>query len=134
VPEGSGELGNWMLQFMAGMQILVGVGIFVLWLFTPLIDFRAGTASGGSVNIIAPIAAGAFVLLGLFLFATVANARLSDRFRAEEYRDRLRAVSEAGDRPAVHPFEGEDGDGVGDAGTGESPTRTVPRESDTNDA
>jgi hypothetical protein len=146
VPEGSGELGNWMLQFMAGMQILVGVAILVLWLFTPLIGFSAGGGSN-DVNIIPPIAAGAFLLLGLFLFATVANARLSDRFRAEEYRDRLRAVAEAGDRPAVHPFEDENenenegGDGsgagseggVGAAGPDGRTARTTPGETDTND-
>ena len=33
-----------------------------------------------------------FLVSGGMLFFTVANARLSDRFRAEEYRNRLRAV------------------------------------------
>jgi len=38
------------------------------------------------------------------LFFTVANARLSDKFRAEEYRDRLRAVGlEDGERPEFVP-------------------------------
>ncbi|MFC4358777.1 hypothetical protein ACFO0N_12570 [Halobium salinum] len=106
VPEGTGQLGNWMLQFMAAAQILAGVGIVVLWLFTPLIEFQAGSGAN-DVNIVPPIAALAFIGLGIFLFATVANARLSDRFRAEEYRDRLRSVSRDGGRPPIHPFEGE---------------------------
>ncbi|MFC6726528.1 hypothetical protein ACFQE1_19600, partial [Halobium palmae] len=104
VPEGTGQLGNWMLQFMAAAQIVTGLAILALWLFTPYIEF---STDGGGVNIIPPVASLAFVGLGVFLFATVANARLSDRFRAEEYRDRLRTVGGEGDRPAIHPFEGE---------------------------
>ena len=47
-----------------------------------------------------------FVGIGIFLFTVVANARLSDRFRAEEYRNRLRAVDlEPGERPEVLPDE-----------------------------
>jgi hypothetical protein len=89
VPEGSGEFGNLMLQVVAAAQILVGVGLFGFWLFTDL------------STIVAPVLALAFVLVGFFLFLVVANARLSDRFRAEEYRNRLRAVGvEDGERPA----------------------------------
>jgi membrane protease YdiL (CAAX protease family) len=41
-----------------------------------------------------------FALIGLFLFVMVANARLSDKFRAEEFRNRLRAVGlEDDERP-----------------------------------
>jgi hypothetical protein len=50
-----------------------------------------------------------FLAVGLLLFTVVANARLSDRFRAEEYRNRLRAVDlEPGERPDFLPDE--DGD------------------------
>lgn len=90
VPEGTGQLGNNMLQLVAFGQILAGLGLFLAWV--PPIQLIT--------TIVAPIIAGIFVLIGLFLFVTVANARLSDRFRAEEYRNRLRAVSlEEGEKP-----------------------------------
>jgi len=47
-----------------------------------------------------------FLLIGFFLFVMVANARLSDRFRSEEYRGRLRALREAKERPDFVPVEG----------------------------
>lgn len=94
VPEGTGQLGNNMLQAVAGMQILAGLGLIGAWLFQL------------TTTIVAPAIGGAFFLIGVFLFATVANARLSDRFRAEEYRNRLRAVRlEEGDRPAFLPLD-----------------------------
>jgi hypothetical protein len=58
-------------------------------------------------SIVAPAVGLLFLLVGLFLFAMVANARLSDRFRSEEYRDRLRALREAEERPDFVPVEGE---------------------------
>lgn len=86
VESGTGEFGNLMLQVVAGAQVVAGLGLGVAWLF-------------GAVNtIVAPVVAGLFLLIGLFLFGVVANARLSDRFRAEEFRERLRAVEAAGDR------------------------------------
>ena len=92
VPEGTGELGNLMLQIVAAAQVLSGLVLLGAWLV------RAVT------TIVAPVAAGAFLLVGLLLFGLVANARLSDRFRAEEFRDRLRAVEAAGgDRPEQLP-------------------------------
>ena len=98
VPEGTGQLGNNMLQAVAAMQILAGLGLFVAWA-PPL---RLVT------TIVAPVMAGVFFLVGVFLFATVANARLSDRFRAEEYRNRLRAVRlEGEDRPDFLPLDDE---------------------------
>lgn len=94
VPEGSGELGNFMLQVTAAIQLLAGVGLFVAWIGL------------GVETIFAPVAAIVFVLAGAFLFLVVANARLSDRFRAEEYRNRLRAVGlESGERPDFLPVE-----------------------------
>jgi len=97
VPEGSGELGNLMLQVIAGMQVLAGIILIGSWWFTDI--------SGIGVVI-----GGGFLFVGFVLFLTVANARLSDRFRSEEYRDRLRAVGlEAGERPDFLPLD--DGDG-----------------------
>jgi len=98
VPEGSGELGNLMLQIVAAAQLLGGVALLAGWRFADL--------SG-----IAVVAALGFFFVGVVLFTTVANARLSDRFRAEEYRDRLRTVGlEAGERPEFLPLDDADGD------------------------
>jgi hypothetical protein len=97
VPEGSGEFGNLMLQVVAFVQILGGLGLLGAWLFA------------GVDTIVAPVAALFFLLIGFFLFFVVANARLSDRFRSEEYRQRLRAVGiEDGARPDFLPPLDED--------------------------
>jgi hypothetical protein len=104
VPEGTGQLGNNLLQLVAVAQILAGVGLVGAWLFTDAIP-----TPGGYVDLVAPMIALVFVGIGIFLFAVVANARLSDRFRAEEFRERLRATGvEAGERPAFLPPLDED--------------------------
>ncbi len=104
VESGTGELGNTMLQLIAAAQIVAGVGLLGAWVF---LDLQPDVSQG---DVIAPVAGIGFVLVGLFLFVVVANARLSDRFRAEEYRDRLRAVDEAGKRPEFVPDLSEDGE------------------------
>ena len=92
VPEGGGELGNWMLQFVAAAQLLAGLGLIVAWMF-----FSVET-------LFAPVAGLVFALFALLLFVQVANARLSDKFRSEEYRNRLRAVGIGSDeRPEFLP-------------------------------
>ncbi|MFC6787661.1 DUF7319 domain-containing protein [Halobaculum halobium] len=95
VEGGTGEFGNLMIQAVATMQILGGMGLFVAWLFL------------GVETIVAPVMGGFFVLVGVLLFGLVANARLSDRFRAEEYRDRLRAagITDSGEQAEFVPFE-----------------------------
>jgi len=104
VPEQTGELGNLMIQIIAGMQLLGGVGLIGAWLLTD-VD-----------TLVAPVIGGLFLGVGIFLFSLVANARLSDRFRAEQYRDRLRAVETHGfERPegldgSEQPTEIEDTD------------------------
>jgi hypothetical protein len=99
VPEGSGQLGNNMLQVVAGAQILAGLGMLAIFFFTDRIP-----DANGAINLVAPIMAVLFILTGIFLFSVVANARLSDRFRAEEYRNRLRAVGlEDGEIPEFVP-------------------------------
>jgi hypothetical protein len=96
VPEGTGQLGNNMLQAVAAIQIIAGLGLVVAW----IPPFSLIT------TIVAPVIGGIFIFIGLFLFATVANARLSDRFRAEEYRNRLRAVRlEGEERPDFLPLD-----------------------------
>ncbi|WP_277553558.1 DUF7319 domain-containing protein [Halobaculum limi] len=95
VQSGTGEFGNLMIQAVAAMQLLGGLGLIGAWLFLNV------------ETIVAPVAGGFFLLIGVFLFAVVANARLSDRFRAEEYRDRLRAagIVEGGGEAEFVPFE-----------------------------
>jgi hypothetical protein len=101
VPEGSGQLGNNMLQVVAGAQILAGLGMLAIFFFTDRIP-----DASGAVNLIAPVMAVLFILTGIFLFSVVANARLSDRFRAQEYRNRLRAVGlEDGEIPEFVPVQ-----------------------------
>lgn len=87
VPEQTGELGNLMIQIIAGMQLLGGLGLLGAWILT-------------DIGLVAPVIGGLFVVVGFVLFSLVANARLSDRFRAEQYRERLKAVETGGfDRP-----------------------------------
>ena len=104
VESGSGQLGNNMLQLIAAAQILAGIGLMVgslVW------DLQPDVPQGG---VIGPVVGLLFVGIGVFLFAVVANARLSDRFRAAESRDRLRAVDEAGERPEFVPQLSDEGD------------------------
>jgi len=92
VPGGTGEFGNLMLQIVAVAQIVAGVGLLVAWVLQVV------------TTIFAPVAALFFLGVGVFLFTVVANARLSDRFRAEEFRTRLRDVGlESGERPEFVP-------------------------------
>ncbi|MFY4815940.1 DUF7319 domain-containing protein [Haloarcula sp. AONF1] len=93
VPEGSGEFGNLVVQAVAAVQVLAGAALLV------------ASAVADLGTIVAPAMGAVFLLIGLFLFAMVANARLSDRFRSEEYRDRLRALREAKERPGFVPVE-----------------------------
>lgn len=97
VPEGSGQLGNQLMQIIAAIHVLAGVALFVSWIAVGL-------------PIVAAVAALGFFVFGVFVFLLVANARLSDRFRAEEYRNRLRAVGiDEDERPEFLPGKGEIG-------------------------
>ena len=102
VPESSDALGNTVLQVVAGAQLLAGVVLLGAWALY-LTEFLSppGGAGNNTLNLWLLFVAGiGFVGIGLFLFVMVANARLSDKFRAEEFRNRLRAVGlEGDDRP-----------------------------------
>ncbi|WP_233263367.1 hypothetical protein [Halorhabdus sp. CUG00001] len=94
VREGDGELGNIVVQLLAMAQLLAALA---------LLGF--GVTGGNAIAFVAGLG---FLVIGLLLLAVVANARLSDAFRAEQYRDRLRAMGEASDeRPAFVPDSGE---------------------------
>ncbi|MFC4549293.1 MULTISPECIES: DUF7319 domain-containing protein [Halorussus] len=99
VPEGSGQLGNQLMQIVAAVQLLAGVALLL-----------SGPVFGLDSNsyVIAAVVGLGFLVFSVFVFLLVANARLSDRFRAEEYRNRLRAVGlEDDERPAFLPDDDE---------------------------
>jgi len=106
INRGGTELGNRVMQAVGVVQVLAGVGLLVAWIVY-------------SLSVIVPVVAVGFLVFGVFVLVLVANARLADRFRAEEYRDRLRSAGVGdGDRPAFVP--GGDADDAteleGDAG------------------
>jgi hypothetical protein len=99
VPEGSGDFGNRMLQLVAGATVISGVVFLLAWLAG-----LVGALDLGFAGAIVLTLGVVFLLMGVFLFVTVANARLSDRMRSEQYRDRLRAVGAGTDeRPSFFP-------------------------------
>jgi hypothetical protein len=101
VPEGSGDFGNRMLQVVAGATTLSGVVFLFVWLGS-VVDL-IGVNFGGAIILTLGLF---FLIVGFFLFLTVANARLSDRMRSEQYRDRLRAVGAGSEeRPSFLPNE-----------------------------
>jgi hypothetical protein len=111
VPEGSDELGNLMMQVVAGVLSLAGVLLVLISFYAVLASYGAPglagiTDAGGGALAVTIVIGAVFVAVGLLLFATVANARLSDAFRAEEYRERLRRMGlDDGERPAFLPTE-----------------------------
>jgi hypothetical protein len=107
VAAGSGDFGNRMLQVVAGATVLAGVVFVLAW-----VGSVVGLVEIGFAGAIVVTLGLLFVGVGAFLFLTVANARLSDRMRAEQYRDRLRAVGAGSDeRPAFLPDEAFDAGG-----------------------
>jgi hypothetical protein len=106
VPEGSGEFGNLMLQVIAGVQGIAGLALLA---GAVVIDSPGPGENIGSVLMI--VLGLGFVVVSVLLFGTVANARLSDKFRAEQYRERLRAVGlEDGERPEFLPLSDPEND------------------------
>jgi len=95
VDEGASPMGNRMLQFVAGALVLAAL----------VLMGGAVLGSLGSATIIAVAIGLGFLAVGGALLFAVANARLSARYRAEEYRTRLRGAGVGGDRPAFLPVE-----------------------------
>lgn len=101
VLEGSGQLGNRLLMVLAGTLLLAGGALLV----SPLVVDISGRGS----TLLTTVSGIGFAAVGLLLFILVANARLSDRFRAEEYRRRLQAAGVGtGQRPEFVPAENDD--------------------------
>ncbi|AAG19100.1 DUF7319 domain-containing protein [Halobacterium salinarum] len=124
IPESASGFGTTLLQYIGIAQLVAGVLLFLApFVYDPLVrqcppvsvpgsTARACEIAGasftlhplGDSGIIAAIAGVGFVLFGVFMLVLVANARLSDRFRADEFRARLRSVGVGtDDRPAFVP-------------------------------
>ncbi|MFW6448434.1 MAG: DUF7319 domain-containing protein [Halobacteriota archaeon] len=85
------DLGNLMLQVVALAFAIGGVVLLGAWL---LLD----------TPVVAAVAGVGFLVGAAVLVFLIANARLSARYRAEDYRDRLRSVGlGSGERPAFVP-------------------------------
>ncbi|UPM43870.1 DUF7319 domain-containing protein [Halocatena salina] len=111
VPEGGGSIGHRMMLF-------VGVAMAVMGVFS----IGAVIVGVSESMLIGTVFGLGFIVVGVVLFIMVANARLSDRFRAEEYRDRLRAVGRGSDeRPTVLDELESDGDDATDE-SGDTPS------------
>ncbi|MDX1747358.1 MAG: hypothetical protein R3324_15590, partial [Halobacteriales archaeon] len=115
------------MLLVAGIQILAGLLLLLAPLiFDPVIRSLCSPAPGprgflchlgpmdatlippGRSIVLTTVVGLGFIAFGGLLFLLVANARLSDRFRAEEYRDRLRAIGVGtDDRPPFVPARGE---------------------------
>lgn len=117
LPDSSSELGNRLIQLIGGLLMIAGLAL--------LIGPRLIELSGGSTGLLASIIGLGFILVGIVLFVIVANARLSDRFRAAEYRDRLRAAGVgSAERPEFVPDLGTgESEGTEETSTGEIDTR-----------
>jgi hypothetical protein len=95
VKPGSGGLSRRLLLVVGVIRVIAGVVLLV----SPVI-VRLGPGAGAFTAVIGLIFVGVGVLLGVL----VANARLADRFRAAEYRERLEAAGVGSDqRPAFLP-------------------------------
>lgn len=110
VEPGSGDLGHRLLLAVAIIQVVAGVVV----LLAPLV-LALGPGAGALTTVVGL----GFIGIGIVLGVLVANARLSDRYRAAEYRERLRAAGVGSDeRPSFLPPMGEaeeapDGSGDG---------------------
>ena len=122
IPEGSGGFGTSLLKYVGVAQLAAGVLLFLApFIYDPIVrgcppvpgsSARACSVAGqtltlhplGDAAVIAALAGVGFVAFGVFMLVLVANARLSDRFRAEEFRNRLRSAGVGeGERPAFVP-------------------------------
>ncbi|MFB6119547.1 MAG: hypothetical protein ABEJ68_00340 [Halobacteriaceae archaeon] len=98
VTERGRDLGNLVLQVVGLAQVIAGLILFGAWV-------------GYALHVVVAFVAFAFVAFGVLLLTVVANARLSDRFRAEEYRERLRSAGvDSEERPAFVPGSGAEGE------------------------
>ncbi len=96
VPVETGGLGNVMLQVVSAV---LGIAALVLFGATLTTDL-------GGATIVAVFVGFLFLVVAVALVLAVANSRLSARYRAEEYRDRLRGAGVGrGERPDFLPVD-----------------------------
>ncbi|MFB6311267.1 MAG: hypothetical protein ABEH64_08835 [Salinirussus sp.] len=102
IPKSSDTIGNTVLQVLGVVQLLAGAVLLGGYLLHLIGLLAIPEVAAGGMNLVLLVVAGVgFLLIGFFLLFIVANARLSDRFRSEAYRERLRSVGLAeGERPA----------------------------------
>lgn len=115
VGEGAASMGDRLLLAVALVQVVAGLVLLV----SPLLFDLNPEGPGGGSGLLTTVVGLAFVFIGVVIGVLVANARLSGRFRAEEYRQRLLAAGVgSGERPPFLPAEGDDWDEwPGDGGT-----------------
>lgn len=95
VEPGSGDLGHRLLLALAIVQVVAGLVV----VFAPVF-----VALGPGAGALTAVVGLGFIAIGAVLGLLVANARLSDRFRAREYRARLQAAGVGSDeRPGFLP-------------------------------
>ncbi|MFB6210215.1 MAG: hypothetical protein ABEI76_01625 [Halobacteriales archaeon] len=147
VPEGGSELGNQLMLAVAGVQLVAGLflllspvivepllelfcqpttetGVYNCAIGLPGSTTTIAMQSPGRAIVLTTIVGLGFLVISGLLFVVVANARLSDRFRAEEYRERLRATGVGTDeRPDFLPIDEETGqlEALENGGAGEEP-------------
>lgn len=93
------DFGNKMIQLVGFALVLSTVALIGGWMLADV------PLAGAIVGII-------FGIVAIFLLFTVANARLSSRYRAEAYRERLRAIGLGeGERPDFVPEDESASDG-----------------------
>jgi hypothetical protein len=95
IESGSGDLGHRLLLAVGVVQVVAGLVV----LLAPLL-----VALGPGAGALTTVVGLGFMAVGVVLVVLVANARLSDRFRAAAYRDRLRAAGVgSSERPSFLP-------------------------------
>ena len=106
ITAGSGELGNRLMLAVGIVQLIAGLVLLIG-------PFVIGVGGSGSI-LLSSVAGLGFIVIGVVILILVANARLSDRFRAEEYRERLRAAGVGADqRPPFVPIPDSERDDDG---------------------
>lgn len=114
----SGGLGDTLLLAVAVVQVVAGLGLLLAPLF---VDLNPDGPERGAA-LLTTVAGLGFLAIGIVIGLLVANARLSGRFRAAEYRERLLAAGVGGgERPSFLPDADAERPGV--EGAGDPPER-----------
>ena len=119
----SGGLGDRLLLAVAGVQVVAGLALLLAPLF---VDLNPGGGGQGAA-LLTTVAGLGFLVIGVVIALLVANARLSGRFRAAEYRERLLAAGVGGgERPSFLPDEDDERPGLEGADGAEETREPAP--------